>query len=157
MLRHVIVRFAAMAAVIAVAAPFLASSVKDIAERSGIDATFIGSSLLAATTSLPELVASLAAVRLGAFDLAVGNLFGSNAFNMYILFFTDVAYRPAPLLSVVSPTHVYTAFLSILLMNIGIMGIIYRAEKRFLFIEPDSTLMIVTYGLGLWMLLHLAH
>lgn len=157
MLRHTIVRFAAMAAVIAVAAPFLASSAKDIAERSGIGATFIGSSLLAVTTSLPELVASLAAVRLGAFDLAVGNLFGSNAFNMCILFFTDVAYRPAPLLSVVSPTHIYTAFLSILLMNIGIMGIIYRAEKRFLFIEPDSALMIVTYGLGLWMLLHLAH
>jgi cation:H+ antiporter len=38
------------------------------------------------------------------------------------------------------------------MMNIGLMGIIYRAEKRLMFIEPDSLLMIVSYVLGLWLL-----
>lgn len=125
---------------------------KDLAEQTWIGTTFVGTSLLALTTSLPELVTALAAVRLGAYDLAVGNLFGSNAFNMAALFIVDVAYRQGPLLSVVSSTHVLTALWSILLMSVGLMDIIYRAEKRFLLIEPDGLLMIVGYGLGMWLL-----
>ena len=82
----------------------------------------------------------------------MGNLFGSNAFNMSVLFLTDIAYRPGPLLSLVSATHIATAFLSILLRCIGMMGIIYRAEKRLMLVEPDSVLMIVSYALAMWML-----
>ena len=151
-LKRAFVGFALAALGIVLVAPYLASSAKDLAEQTGISSTFVGTSLLALTTSLPELVTALAAVRLGAFDLAVGNLFGSNAFNMAALFIVDMAYRQGPLLSVVSSTHVLTALWSILLMNVGLMGIIYRAEKRFLLIEPDGFLMIVTYGLGMWLL-----
>jgi cation:H+ antiporter len=115
-------------------------------------ATFIGTSLVAITTSLPELVVSISAVRLGAFDLAVGNLFGSNAFNMAAFFFADLAYRGGGLLSTVSSTHALTALWATIMMNIGLMGIIYRAERRFRLIEPDSLLMIVVYVLGLWLL-----
>ena len=135
-----------------VAAPFLAWSANRIAEETGITATFIGTSLVAITTSLLELVVAIGAVRLGAFDLAVGNLFGSNAFNMAAFLFADLAYREGGLLSSVSSTHALTALWSILMMNIGLMGIIYRAEKRLLLIEPDSLLMIVAYVLGLWLL-----
>jgi cation:H+ antiporter len=134
------------------AAPLLAESAKEIAEATGISTTFIGTSLVAITTSLPELVTTFAAVRLGAFDLAVGNLFGSNAFNMAILLLADLAYRKGPLLAAVESTHAATAFVSILLMSVGVMGIIYRAERRFMLIEPDSLLMILGYGLGMWLL-----
>lgn len=151
-LRRSFIGFAVGAFVLLVAAPFLAHSAKTIAEESGISTTFIGASLIGITTSLPELVVSIAAVRLGAFDLAVGNLFGSNAFNMAAFFFADLAYRDGGLFSAVSSAHALTALWSILMMNIGLMGIIYRAEKRFMLIEPDSLLMIVTYVLGLWLL-----
>lgn len=151
-LRRAVAGFVAAALVLLVAAPFLAGSAKGIAEQSGMSATFIGTSLVGITTSLPELVTSIAAVRLGAFDLAVGNLFGSNAFNMAAFFFADLAYRGGGLLDHVSSTHALTALWSILMMNIGLMGIIYRAEKRFMLIEPDSLLMIVSYVLGLWLL-----
>jgi cation:H+ antiporter len=144
--------FAVASLVIVVTAPVLASSSKTIAELTGLGTTVVGVSLVALTTSLPELVTSLAAVRLAAFDLAVGNLFGSNAFNMVALFVTDLAYRPGPLLSAVSDTQVIAAFLSLLLMNLGLMGIVYRAEKRYLLIEPDSLLMILGYGLSMWVL-----
>jgi cation:H+ antiporter len=143
--------FAVAAIVVFIAAPFLANSAMQIAVTTGVSSTFIGTSLVAIVTSLPEMVTTFAAVRLGAFDLAVGNLFGSNAFNMAILFVADIAYWKGPLLASVDPTHAVTAFVSILLMTVGIMGIIYRAERRFLFIEPDSALMIVGYlfGMGL--------
>lgn len=151
-LRRAVIGFSAGALVLLVAAPFLAWSAGRIAEETGTSATFIGTSLVAITTSLPELVTSIAAVRLGAFDLAVGNLFGSNAFNMAAFFFADAAYRGGSLLGTVSQAHALTALWSILMMNIGLMGIIYRVEKRFMLIEPDSLLMIVSYVLGLWLL-----
>ncbi|UVT15382.1 MAG: hypothetical protein H8K04_16440 [Nitrospira sp.] len=126
-----------------------------IAEHSGLGRLWIGVVLLAGATSLPELVTMFAAVRLGAFDLAVGNLFGSNAFNMAILLLADVAYQKGPLLAAVESTHAVTAFVSILLMSVGVMGMIYRAEKRFMLIEPDSLLMIVGYVLGMWLIFRL--
>ncbi|MDK2741715.1 MAG: hypothetical protein NDI90_02295 [Nitrospira sp. BO4] len=152
-MRSAAIGFAVATLAILIAAPFLASSAKEIADQTGLGTTVVGTTLVAMTTSLPELVTAFAAVRAGAFDLAVGNLFGSNAFNMAALFITDVAYRQGPLLSSVSSTHAMTGLWSIVLMNVGLMGIIYRAEKRFLLIEPDSALMIVGYGLGLWLLL----
>ncbi len=151
-LRYAVRGFSIGALVLLVAAPMLAWSAERIAEESGMTATFIGTSLVAITTSLPELVVSISAVRLGAFDLAVGNLFGSNAFNMAAFFFADLAYRGGGLLSTVSSTHALTALWAIIMMNIGLMGIMYRAERRFRLIEPDSLLMIVVYVLGLWLL-----
>lgn len=151
-LRRASFGFAVAAVGLLVAAPFLASSAETIAEQSGITATFVGTSLVGITTSLPELVTALAAVRIGAFDLAVGNLFGSNAFNMAAFFFVDVAYRGGPLFNAVSDAHAMTALWSILLMSIGLMGIIYRVEERYLLIEPDSFLIILGYCLGLWLL-----
>ncbi len=151
-LRRSVIGFAISALGILAAAPALAWSAERIAELTGISQTFIGTSLLAITTSMPELVTAIAAVRLGAFDLAVGNLFGSNAFNMAAVFFADVAYRQGPLLSAVSPAHAHTALWVILLINVGLMGIIYRAARRYYLIEPDSVLIILGYVFGMWLL-----
>lgn len=151
-LRHASIGFAAATLGLLVAAPFLAGSASQIAEQSGVSTTFIGTSLVGITTSLPELVTATAAVRLGAFDLAVGNLFGSNAFNMAAFFFVDIAYRSGPLFNAISDAHAMAALWSILLMSIAVMGIIYRVEQRYLLIEPDSFLIILGYCLGLWLL-----
>ncbi len=144
--------FSAATAALLVAAPFLAGAAKEIAEQTGISSSFIGTSLVGITTSLPELVTATAAVRLGAFDLAVGNLFGSNAFNMAAFFFVDVAYRDRPLFNAISDAHAMAALWSILLMSTALMGIIYRVEKRYMLIEPDSFMIILGYCLGLWLL-----
>jgi cation:H+ antiporter len=148
--------FAAGTLGILIAAPLLAHSAMEIAEITGISSTFIGTSLVAIVTSLPEMVTTFAAVRLGAFDMAVGNLFGSNAFNMALLFVADLAYRKGPLLAAVDSVHAVTALVSIVLMSVGNMGLIYRAEKRFLLIEPDSALMIVGYVLGMGLIFSIA-
>ncbi|MEZ5261243.1 MAG: hypothetical protein R2755_05565 [Acidimicrobiales bacterium] len=80
---------------ILVAAPVVALSAKQIADASGVEETFIGTTLLAVTTCCPSLVVALAAVRIEAHDLAVGNLFGSNAANMAVLLVLDIAYPTA--------------------------------------------------------------
>jgi len=151
-LKRASVGFGLAALALMIAAPVLASSANQIAEQSGVSSGFIGTSLVAIATSLPELVTTFAAVRLGAFDLAVGNLFGSNAFNMAAFFFVDMAYGHGPLLNMVSDSHAMTALWSILLMSTALMGIIYRVEKRYMLIEPDSFVIILGYCLGLWLL-----
>ncbi|MEZ5236148.1 MAG: hypothetical protein R2749_26160 [Acidimicrobiales bacterium] len=101
--RGAVVRFALAALGILVAAPVVALSAKQIADASSVEETFIGTTLLAVTTSLPELVVALAAVRIGAHDLAVGNLFGSSAASMAVLLVLDIAYLDGPIHSAVDP------------------------------------------------------
>ena len=75
------VGFGVATGVLVVVTPILVSSSVDIAQVLGISTGFFGAALLAIITSLPELVAITAAARIGAYDLAVGNLFGSNVFS----------------------------------------------------------------------------
>jgi cation:H+ antiporter len=151
-LRRAGIGFGASTLALVVASPVLAGSARAIVEQSGVSATFIGTSLMGITTSLPELVTAIAAVRLGAFDLAVGNLFGSNAFNMAAFFFVDLAFGRGSVFTAASQANAMAALWSILLMSLALMGIIYRAEKRYLLIEPDSLLIVLGYCLGLWLL-----
>jgi cation:H+ antiporter len=138
------------AGVILAAAPFLAESADQIARLSGLGRTFIGTTLVALSTSLPELVATIAAIRIGAVDLAIGNVFGSNAFNMLIVLAMDLAY-PGPIFAVFEPTHALTAFGVIVVSSVAILGQLYRVEKRILFIEPDAGLVIALAIGTLWL------
>ncbi len=139
-------RFAGASLVVLVAAPLLAVSAGELAAASGLGQTFVGTFLVAATTSAPELVASLAAVRIGAHDLAVGNLFGSNAFNMLALLAADVAYTRGPILDVVSPGQAVAGVGAIFLMALALTAIVHGAETRLRRLEPDAVLLLVSYG-----------
>jgi cation:H+ antiporter len=150
-LRMAVLGFAGAAAIIVVSAPAFAWSAKGIAEISGLGNTFVGTWLVGLCTSLPELVASLAAVRMGSFDLAVGNLFGSNAFNMAIILPLDLA-QPGSLFLALDPNHALSGLFAVVLMSLGLAAIVYRAEKRFAMIEPDSLLMLMTYFVAIWIL-----
>jgi cation:H+ antiporter len=148
-LRAPIVRFLAAAAVVFVAAPLFARAAESIAVATGLGSTFVGTVLVGFATSLPELVACLAALRMGAVDLAVGNLFGSNAFNMAILLALDLAQPGASIFSVVSPHHALSGLFAVSLMGLGLAAIVYRAERRFRMIEPDSITMLFLYAMAL--------
>ena len=151
-LRKLAASFAGAAVAIGVVVPALAWSAKHIAELSGLGNTFVGTWLLGLVTSLPEFVTGLAAVRMGQFDLAVGNLFGSNSFNMAIFFFLDLASPTGAIFARVDPSHAISGTLAVVLMGLGLAAILYRAERRFLMIEPDSALILLGYFLSMWMM-----
>ena len=140
-----VVRFAAATLLILVAAPLVAFSGREIAVQAGISETTVGAALLAFVTSLPELVASLAAVRIGAHDLAVGNLFGSNAANMSVLVLVDLAYLDGPLLAAVSPAQVVAALGAVLLMALAIAALVTGSESRIGRLEPDAVVLLLAY------------
>jgi cation:H+ antiporter len=144
-LASIVRRFAVAALIIFGAAPVVAVAARELAHEAGMAETTVGAGLLAVTTSLPELVASLAAVRIGAYDLAVGNLFGSNAANMAVLLFADVAYTPGPILAAVSPSQVVVGTSAILLMALALAAIVGGTETRIGRVEPDAVVLLVAY------------
>ena len=123
-------RYAVNAAVIVVAAAWLPFIGDRLAEVTGLGRTFIGSVMIALATSLPELVVSIAALRIGAADMAIANLLGSNMFNIVILGIDDIAYAPGPLLADVSLNHAITGFMAVLMTGIAIVSLTYRLEKK---------------------------
>jgi cation:H+ antiporter len=149
-LKRSVAIFAGAAALTLAASPALAWSAKHIAEISGLGNTLVGTWLLGLSTSLPEFVTSYAAVRIGALDLAVGNLFGSNSFNMAIFLVLDVASPSGSIFMGLSPVHAISGILSVVLMSLGLASILYRVERRFFMVEPDSALMLVAYALSIW-------
>jgi cation:H+ antiporter len=152
-LRQAIVRFGIVALAILLVAPVFASSAEGIAEVSGLGSTLVGTWLVGFSTSLPELVASLAAVRMRAYDMAVGNLFGSNALNMIVFAVLDAVSPSGPILATVSPVHALSALIAIALMATGMAAIAYRAHGRVRMLEPSSTMMVLLYLLGMGVLL----
>lgn len=135
----------------------LASLGDRIAIETGWGKTFVGSVFLAIITSLPEISTTSAAVKLGAFDLAMGNLLGSNIFNTLIIGITDLVYRKGALLSAVSQNQIFTAVLSIVMTNIVIVGLIYRSKKTiFKIMGWDSLALVITYLIGISILFNIS-
>lgn len=144
--------FAVASVVLVAVTPWLVRSSKDIAEITGVGTGFIGTSLLAMVTSLPETVAVIAASRLGAYDMAVGNLFGSNVFNMFALGVADLFYTPGRFLGAIDPAFALVGMLGLLLTNLALVGNIARVERRLGFVEADALLILLVYMGGMFFL-----
>jgi cation:H+ antiporter len=137
--------------VIVITAPFLVHAADELATYSGLGHTFVGTTLVALATSLPELVATLAAFRMGAPDLALGNIFGSNAFNMVLFAPLDFIY-PDVLFNSVRSAHIVTAFCVVVATSVAVMGQLYRKKERSRFTEPSSEAVVVVIVLFLILL-----
>ena len=92
--------------------------------------SFVGTLLIAFATSAPELVVTVAALRLAALNMAIGNLLGSNLFNILIVPVVDVLYLKGPILSHVSSVHTVSAMSAMIMTGVFIIGLFYRARTR---------------------------
>jgi cation:H+ antiporter len=146
--RSVLLQFVGAAVAILIAAPMLASSADELVQRSGLDATFVGVFVLAIATSLPELATSWAAARAGALDLAVSNLFGSNAMNMIILVWLDLIYLRGPLLDTADLSAAAAGVIAILLMMVGLTAMALRAQRRRSPVETTGLIILAGYVAG---------
>lgn len=144
-LRRSVVIFALNALLIVVAACMLPELADQIAKLTGWGDSFIGASFIAITTSLPEITVSVAAARMGAFDMAVANLLGSNLFNVFILAIIDFSYVKGPLLQSVSQINAVTALSAMIAMGIVVIGLTYRSEKKYLRLAGDAIAISFVY------------
>jgi cation:H+ antiporter len=151
-LRRACLLFSLNAVVVVVAALFLPGIAEKLAVQTGSGESLVGTLFLAGSTVLPELAVTVGALRIGALDLAVGNLFGSNLFNVMILAVDDIFYTKGYLLKDASDANLSSVFTIITMTAIAIAGLQYRiSEKRF-FLAWDALLIALMYLLNLYLL-----
>ena len=129
-LRMAVARYVGASVVIVAAGVWLPFVSANLADAMHWNRSFMGTMFVAAVTSLPEMVVTISALRIGALDMAIANLLGSNLFNILILAIDDLLYVKGPLFSNVSPTHAVTAMSAVIMTGIVVVGLLYRPSAR---------------------------
>lgn len=128
----------------ATALPIVGAS---LASLMGWEETFVGTIFLALVTSVPEVVISVEAVRIGAVDLAIGGVLGSNLFDLLILAATDVAYVDGPILAAASDKHLLSAIAALTMTGIAIVGLCSRPKARVFRMVGWASLGLLAVGI----------
>lgn len=129
-LRKAYALFAISAIVVIGLGTWLAYIGDQISTTTGLSMSFVGNLFLAFSTSLPEVAACLAAVRLGAIDLAIGNVLGSNLFNILLLGFYDIVDGRTNFWASLTSANAFAAVMSMMMTGVVIISLIYRASSR---------------------------
>ena len=139
-----------LAAIVTVIASIKLSQYADvISEKTAMGGMMVGTLLLAGATSLPEVSTSFSAAAIGNADIAVGNMIGSNLFNLFILAAFDFLLRRRRILERASRDHLYTAFLGLLLTVLVILALWLRLDVSFLGIGLDALIIAIAYIVGM--------
>ncbi len=120
-----------------------------LAVQTGLGDNFVGATLLAGATSLPELSTTITAARLGAYTMAISNIFGSNLIMIVLLLPADIVYTPGPILAQAGPSAQFAIVSGILVTAVYVVGLLVRRKPRFFGIGLDSILVLALYGLCL--------
>jgi cation:H+ antiporter len=146
--------FALAGMVIIGAGIWLAGIGDEIAEVTGWGSGFVGNLFLAVITSLPELAVCSAALKLGAADMALADLLGSNLFNTGIIIAaSDLSYPQSPILSSVSSGQLWAAGIAVLMTGFVALGLALRPKRKLLgMLDWESPFLFALYILGAYML-----
>lgn len=151
--RRALIVYLLAAVFVVVAAMRLPLLAETIAREMDWNQSFVGTLFVAFSTSVPELVVTLSAVRLGALDLAISNVLGSNLFNMAIVGVLDPFYLEGPILQAAQPVHATTAFSALIMSTLVIIGLIYRPQGRVLkTVSWISILLVAAFILNAFLL-----
>jgi cation:H+ antiporter len=135
--------------------PFVAG---DIAELMGWGRSFVGTLLVAGVTSAPEVAVTISALRIGALDMAIASLLGSNLFDIIILAIDDLFYSKGPLLANVDASHALTAFTAVMMSALVCVGLTFRPQGRVVLgLTWISLGLFMLYVLNTWLLFEHAH
>ena len=149
-LKRGLIGFSIATIALVVIMPLLVSSSKGIAEITGLGVGFIGTALVAIVTSLPELVTTITAVRLKVYDMAIGNLLGSNMFNIFILGLSDIFMLDGRFMGVITDDFILVGLIGLIMTVMALIGNLAKLERRFWVIEIDAFIIVATYFLGMW-------
>jgi len=155
-LREIGIRYAVAAAFVVIAGIWLPFVSEDLSHVMGWQQSFTGTIFTALSTSVPELVVTLAALRIGAIDMALGNVLGSNLFNMLILAIDDLVYLPGSIYADVSMGHLVSG-ITAMTMSAAVAAALYlRPRQRVLGIGGWASLaLIALFALNTWLMYRL--
>src|SRR5262249_52808504 len=119
-----------------------------LADREGINGVIFGATVLAGATALPEISSGLAAVKLGDNALAIGDIFGGNAFQVCLFLLADLV-AGSPVLPTAGRLNSWLASLGVALTGAYAAGVIIRPDGRVARLGPDSIFAIVLFAGGI--------
>lgn len=154
-LKPLLLKLAAGAAAILVAGFVLSRAGDAIAAQTGLGRNFVGAVFLALSTSLPEISAVLAAVKLRRYEMAISDIFGTGLFNVALVFMVDAVYGGRPVLNEVGPFSLFAAVTAAVLVCIYLVGLIERHDRTIARMGVDSLAVLLVYGGSLAILFHL--
>jgi cation:H+ antiporter len=146
--RSVIALFVGTSAVILVAGVALQASGSGLADLAGINGVVFGATFLAAATALPEVSTGLEAVRIGDNQLAMGDIFGGNAFQLTIFLLADLL-AGQPLLPQAGVENAWLGTLGIVMTSVYVATILTRPRRRFAGFGIDSIVVTIAFALGI--------
>ena len=144
-LRSAVLHYSVAAVAVVAAALWLPQLGAELARQTGLGEAFVGSLFIAITTSLPEIVVSLAAVRIGALDLGIGNVLGSNLFNLLILGLDDVFYRQGPLMADAGASHSISIVAIVMMNALFLIGLTYKVMTKRFVVAWDTGAIATVY------------
>ena len=144
-IRSAVIRYTFAAAVVVAAALWLPRLGAELARETGLGEAFVGSLFVAITTSLPEIVVSLTAVRIGALDLGIGNVLGSNLFNLLILGLDDLFYRQGPLMADAGASHSISIVAIVMMNALFLIGLTYKVMTKRFVVAWDTGAIAAVY------------
>lgn len=144
-LAPMLVEFLVLGIAVAACGFLVASAGLALTARTELSGTLVGGLITSVITSLPELVTVLAAVRIGAVTLAVGDIIGGNTFDVLFLAAGDIAYRSGSLYAAIGDRTLFLAALTLLLTSIFAAGLIYRQKSGIGF---EGTMILAVYAVG---------
>lgn len=137
--------FSIYATIVALAGWSLAQLAIPLGEKTGLSQGIVAGVFTAVSTSIPELVVAITAVRMGALNLAVGDIIGGNAFDTLFVAASDVVYREGPIYAAISSAEQFWLANSILMTGVLLMGLIYRQRHGPGNIGLESVILLILY------------
>lgn len=141
--------FGGLSLLVLVGGWFATHSAEVLARKTGLGSAFLGATLLALATSLPELSTTVSASRSGRYTVVVSNVFGSNAFDVVLLLLADLLYRPSSVLAHAETSVIFVAAVGAIMTCIYLWGLLEHEDRTVAGIGWDSAAVIVVYVGGM--------
>lgn len=142
-------RFLTAAAGVLVSGFVVARSGETLAEQTGLGQSFVGATLVALATSLPEVSTTVSAVRFGAYSMAAANILGTNSLEIALFLPADIAYRGGSIIDRLAPSSAFLGALGIMVTSVYLWGILERRDRTVLGFGQDSLTVLLLYLAGM--------
>jgi cation:H+ antiporter len=150
--RSLAIRSAVAGAVIFVAGYALSQTGDALAEQTGIGTGMVGFALIGLATSLPELSSITAALRLRRYEMAFGQVLGTNFINLSLILLADAVFSGGPVINELSRFETTSALLGAILTGVFLIGLLERRNPTVMKMGWDSLAVMVLFAGGLVLL-----
>lgn len=147
--RRVVGYFVASASAVLVGGYLVARTGEALAAQTGLGQSFIGATLVALTTSLPEVSTTWSAIRFGAYSMAAANILGTNCISVALLLPADLAFREGPIMEVLGQPSSFLAAIAIIVTGMYLWGVLERRDRTLWGMGLDSLAVLIVYVAGM--------